>query len=947
MISMKKFFERISYIFKYRIGIIAVAFGVLFSILIVHLFNIQIINGAKYSSGLNGSIEKIVSTPASRGRIFDRNGVLLAYDEVAYAVNISDSGSYANLKEKNKTINSTIIKTLRLVEDNGDHYYNDFSIENVNGHYRYTVSGESLLRFLRDCYGVASVSDLKDNQKNKTADELVNDLILNYQVDVEGLNASPKELIELLYLRVNMTANSYTRYRSFTIANEVSEKTMSAILESSGELTGVTVDQKNVRRYKDAKYYSGIIGYTGIVSDDQLSEKDSSGNNKYESTDYVGKTGIEQVLENELAGKKGQKTVYLDTVGRITEVLKENQSIAGHDVYLTIDSKLQKKLYDAIEDKLSNIIIDKLRAGGEKYKYENGAVNDIYILMPEVIYGLVKNNLVKLSSLDNPTTDLEKSINNIYTNKKEQVVNWINSEMLSDGTKYENLTSEQKEYIWGVYEFLVSDGVIKTDVINTDDATYKSWISGSGLSLTEFIKYAFANNWIDINKVSKESYTDINDIYKDLVAYVKDNYSERRAFTLSVYKYMIQNGDVSQEDICMLLYDQGYLKKDDGLYERLSSGMSAQGFIVSALQSKILTPGELGLYPSSGGGIVEDPKTGQLLAMVSYPGYDSNKLTGNMDVGYYNSLQYNSSSPMLNWATQATCAPGSIFKLNTSITALEEGVATPGTTINCTGVYTDVTPNPRCWIYPGSHGLETMPTAIRDSCNIYFYTMGNLLARSKDGTYDSDYGTNLLKKYSDQLGLSTKSGIELPETEPRASDSSAIFSAIGQGTAAFSCVNIARYVTTITNEGTCYNSNVVLKVTDHDGNIISETKPTISNKMTNVKKETWSTVKEGMSLATGTYSALRKYSGIVACKTGTSQPSELQPDNGTFVSYAPLDNPEITLSIEIPFGYTSINNTEMAANFYDYYFGEYKTGTPAQTQSESGNAANEGQAVEN
>ena len=149
MISMKKFFERISYIFKYRIGIIAVAFGVLFSILIVHLFNIQIINGAKYSSGLNGSIEKIVSTPASRGRIFDRNGVLLAYDEVAYAVNISDSGSYANLKEKNKTINSTIIKTLRLVEDNGDHYYNDFSIENVNGHYRYTVSGESLLRFLQ------------------------------------------------------------------------------------------------------------------------------------------------------------------------------------------------------------------------------------------------------------------------------------------------------------------------------------------------------------------------------------------------------------------------------------------------------------------------------------------------------------------------------------------------------------------------------------------------------------------------------------------------------------------------------------------------------------------------------------------------------------------------------------------------------------------------------
>lgn len=931
---MKRFFERISYIFKYRIGIFAVVFAVLFTILIVHLFNIQIINGSKYSSGLNASIEKVVATPASRGRIFDRNGVVLAYDDIVYAVNISDSGSYSNLREKNAAINSTIIKTLRLVEKNGDHYYNDFSLENVNGHYRYTVGGDSLLRFLRDCYGVASVNELKDNQKTKSADELVNDLIKNYQVDVDGLNATTNELIELLYLRVNMTANSYTRYRSFTIANEVSEKTMSAILESSGDLTGVTVDQKNVRRYNDTKYYSGIIGYTGVVSDEQLSEKDASGNNKYETTDYVGKTGIEQVLENDLAGQKGKKTVYLDTVGRITEVLKENKSIAGHDVYLTIDSRLQKKLYDSIEDKLTEIIIDKLRSGGAKYQYENGAVKDIYILMPEVIYGLVKNNLVRLSSLENPKTDLERSINSAYTDKKDGIIKWLSSEMLSDGTKYETLDDEHKEYVWGVYKFLVSNEIIKTDVINTDDPKYKAWISGSGLSLTEFIKYAFASNWIDISKISTEKYTDINDIYRELVKYVESNYASNRDFALSLYKFMIRDGEIAQTDICKLLYEQGYLNKDSDLYNSLSGGMSAQGFIVSALKSKVLTPGELGLYPSSGGGIVEDPKTGQLLAMVSYPGYNSNKLTGNMDVGYYNSLQYNTASPMLNWAIQATCAPGSIFKMNTAITALEEGVASPDTSINCTGVYTDVTPNPRCWIYPGSHGLETMPTAIRDSCNIYFYTMGNLLARKKDGTYDSDYGTTLLKKYSDRLGLSTKSGIELPETEPRASDSSAIFSAIGQGTATYSCVNIARYVTTITNEGTCYNSNVVLKITDHDGNVISETKPTVSNTMKDIKSDTWATVKEGMSLATGTYEALRKYSGTVACKTGTSQPSELQPDNATFVSYAPLNDPEITLSIEIPFGYTSINNTQMAASFYDYYFEEYKTGVPANGQQD-------------
>ena len=279
---------------------------------------------------------------------------------------------------------------------------------------------------------------------------------------------------------------------------------------------------------------------------------------------------------------------------------------------------------------------------------------------------------------------------------------------------------------------------------------------------------------------------------------------------------------------------------------------------------------------------------------------------------------------MLNWATQAQCAPGSIFKLCTSIAALDTGVADSESDVYCTGVYTDVSPSPKCWVFPDGHGTEVMSTAIRDSCNVFFYTMGNRLASSRDGVYDSDYGTEVLADYAKRLGLATDSGIEVAQAEPHVSDTNAIASAIGQGTASFSCVNISRYVSTIVTNGKCYNSNLILKTTDNDGNILTESKPVIASTMDDVDEEHWATVKYGMLLATDTYDALQNDPYGIACKTGTSQPSLYEPDNATYVSYAPYDDPEITLSIEVPFGYNSIYNTEMAAVFYKYYFDEYK-----------------------
>ncbi len=785
------------------------------------------------------------------------------------------------------------------------------------------MEGKARLRFLRDCFGVATVDELTDEQKSISSQGLADYLTENYMIETADL--SSEELIEMFYLRVNMTANSYSRYRTFTIANEVNDETMAALLEASNELIGVTVDENYVRRYNEAKYYSGIIGYTGPVSSEQLEELQKR-NPEYDMNDVVGKGGIEETYEETISGHKGIKKVYLDNVGHITEVISSTESVAGHDIYLTIDTQLQKKLYEVIENKLTDIILEYLRDSGPKFEYTaEGVMDKIYILMPEVYSAFITNNLVSLSSLNNPTSDLEKSIHSVFERGQKDVTDWLVGEMRGEGTPYESLETYQKEYVWRAFEILMSEGIIDSSVLYLENDTVDKWNNGGNISFREFVEYCISAGYVNYDFYSDAAYAETEDLYNAIADRTAELVKDDRTFTINIYKRLCEDGSISGVEMCSLLYDQGYLSKDDDLYASLVSGnMTGKGFIENALREKILTPGELGVHPSSGGGIITDPYTGELLACVSYPGYDNNRLTGDMDTSYYAGLQFNAAAPMLNWATQAKCAPGSIFKLCTAITSLDTGVADANTEVYCEGLYKDVVPSPRCWIFPGMHGTESMATAIRDSCNVFFYTMGNRIASSRDGVYDSDYGTDKLAEYATRLGLATKSGIEIPEAEPKTSDTNAIASAIGQGTASFSCVNIARYVSTIVTDGECHNSNIIMKITDHDGNIITEHEDKVVSDMDDVAQEHWDTVKYGMHLATDTYPALEGDPYGIACKTGTSQPSIYEPDNATFVSFAPYYDPEITLSIEIPFGYNSIYNTEMAKVFYQYYFDEYK-----------------------
>ena len=275
---MKEVFEYILSLFKSRIFPLILVFAILVGVLINRLFGLQIINGESYVKDLSSSIQKDMSVAATRGRIFDKNGVLLAYNDLAYAVRISDSGKYNNNAEKNEKLNASIDKTLDIIEAKGDTYSNDFPIVYEDGQYVFNIKDNELLRFLRDIYGKRSISELSDEERNVTAQELFRQLCEKYEVVVasdssknqatvlsstvsflksqgymvEVAGFSVDHALMIVNLRRYMSANSYNRYISFTIANEVSDETVAAILESSDDLTGVTVEEQYIRRYVDS-----------------------------------------------------------------------------------------------------------------------------------------------------------------------------------------------------------------------------------------------------------------------------------------------------------------------------------------------------------------------------------------------------------------------------------------------------------------------------------------------------------------------------------------------------------------------------------------------------------------------------------------------------------------------------------------------------------------------
>ena len=939
--KIKRIFKKIS---LKRTTVLILVFVIMSVVLVRRLFDLQIIQGEDYISKFQARTTKERVLKSTRGNILDRNGDILASNVLSYSLTLEDNGTYTSTREKNLTLNGVAYQVLQILHSNGDDITHSFHIVvDKNGEYAFdVVEGFTLNRFRADIYGQALIDDLKDEQKTATADQMMEFLTGSekFSIALSGdraytedeltshglpLTLTKQEMLDIATIRYELNTNSFKKYMQVTIATNVSEKSVAAIMENKTGLQGIDVVEDSIRQYIDDESMAPILGYTGKASSEELTELRKQ-NPDYSNDAIVGKAGIEQYMELTLQGTDGKETVSVDNLGKVLKIDEDTkvEPVAGDDVQLTIETDWQSAIYQILKQRVAGVLLTKIDAAKTfDYTYVTDA-SQIRIPIYDVYNALISNSVIDITKFSNEdASDIEKNLYAKFQQKQQRVFDTISTKLNgSNPPAYKDEDEETQEYLSYICNDLLRDtlGIISKDAIDTSDATYKAWTTDETISLKDYLTYATSQGWIDISSFSPEGeYLDSEEIYQALTAYIIDYLSTDTGFSKLLYKYMLQEDTISGQEICLVLYEQGVLDKNDDDYENLASGaMGAYDFMINKIYTLEIEPAQLALMPCSASAVVVDVKTGDVVALVSYPGYDNNRLTNDMDTDYYAKLALDQSSPFFNKATQQTTAPGSTLKLLSTIAGMEEGIIDEGTYIECTGTFDYVDPPINCW-YKNGHGSLDIRTAIEQSCNYFFNMIGFQLGKVGDNEFSEVQSLNKLQEYASLIGLDRKTGIELSEATPKVSDAKAVPSYMGQGNNLFTTSELARYATVMATSGNVFKLTLLDKVMDPKGDVIQEYEPEIED-VVNISSNIWDVIHDGMRRVIQTHSQFDGLGVEVAGKTGTAELDLRHPNHGLFVGYAPASDPEYAVAIRIANGYSSGNACLIANDIFKYMY---------------------------
>ena len=939
--KIKRIFKKIS---LKRTTVLILVFVIMSVVLVRRLFDLQIIQGEDYISKFQARTTKERVLKSTRGNILDRNGDILASNVLSYSLTLEDNGTYTSTREKNLTLNGVAYQVLQILHSNGDDITHSFHIVvDKNGEYAFdVVEGFTLNRFRADIYGQALIDDLKDEQKTATADQMMEFLTGSekFSIVLSGdraytedelishglpLTLTKQEMLDIATIRYELNTNSFKKYMQVTIATNVSEKSVAAIMENKTGLQGIDVVEDSIRQYIDDESMAPILGYTGKASSEELTELRKQ-NPDYSNDAIVGKAGIEQYMELTLQGTDGKETVSVDNLGKVLKIDEDTkvEPVAGDDVQLTIDTDWQSAIYQILKQRVAGVLLTKIDAAKTfDYTYVTDA-SQIRIPIYDVYNALISNSVIDITKFSNEdASDIEKNLYAKFQQKQQRVFDTISTKLNgSNPPAYKDEDEETQEYLSYICNDLLRDtlGIISKDAIDTSDATYKAWTTDETISLKDYLTYATSQGWIDISSFSPEGeYLDSEEIYQALTAYIIDYLSTDTGFSKLLYKYMLQEDTISGQEICLVLYEQGVLDKNDDDYENLASGaMGAYDFMINKIYTLEIEPAQLALMPCSASAVVVDVKTGDVVALVSYPGYDNNRLTNDMDTDYYAKLALDQSSPFFNKATQQTTAPGSTLKLLSTIAGMEEGIIDEGTYIECTGTFDYVDPPINCW-YKNGHGSLDIRTAIEQSCNYFFNMIGFQLGKVGDNEFSEVQSLNKLQEYASLIGLDRKTGIELSEATPKVSDAKAVPSYMGQGNNLFTTSELARYATVMATSGNVFKLTLLDKVMEPKGDVIQEYEPEIED-VVNISSNIWDVIHDGMRRVIQTHSQFDGLGVEVAGKTGTAELDLRHPNHGLFIGYAPASDPEYAVAIRIANGYSSGNACLIANDIFKYMY---------------------------
>ena len=451
---MRRYLDHFFDLCKNRIFVMLCGIIVLFAIIVLRLFSLQIIHGAQYEESITASVSKELPVTAPRGGIYDRYGRPLAINTVAYCVQVDGSVTLEFTREEQQELAADLTRALW---EKGETKTDSLPITKKSP-YRFTFDGTDEEKETRETRWKNSIG-LEKKQRNMTAEEclhwlyeqyeppadfndaqkrtyvslcmsddrnlmaltlamkltdfgeeIVDELplgteapysfqfngnknrekswkesmgmegeqiyfdslkTLDYLRDYFGLpEGLPNDLIRsTLGIRYSMYLQRYQQYQTVNVATDVSDKTLAYVEENQDTFPCVIIDTISLREYPQGKYFAHILGYIRQMTENDYAlykdDVDADGNPNYSQTDIVGQDGMEKLFERELNGTDGKVQIEVDNQGRRMSVIASTEPIPGKDLFLTLDSKLQKVAYDTLESELRKAVLTKLTTTGK------------------------------------------------------------------------------------------------------------------------------------------------------------------------------------------------------------------------------------------------------------------------------------------------------------------------------------------------------------------------------------------------------------------------------------------------------------------------------------------------------------------------------------------------------------------------------------------------------
>lgn len=902
-----------------RVFLLATAFSIMFAILISRLFFLQIVKGEEYVQ--NDSYSQIeIETEGIRGNIYDVNGRPLTVNEVVYSIKILPE-DITGLDPD--ILNNQILDLIKIAESNGEIVNSELPLELQGDEIIFSVNSDSKVRyFLREIYGV---KELTKEQLNLTGNDVFNILLDKFSISKDfNEKYTHEDALKIMNVRYQLYLGRFKSYQSITLVESIKNETLVFLKEHQRDFTGIYVTNDVVRRYPYGESVAHITGYTGIIDSYMLEELQEKG---YDQNSIVGRSGIEKEMELYLQGTSGKKVYNINSQGKIVseEVVELPQQ--GNDVYLSIDARLQQQLYKRLEEQLADVLLDKIVVTPTK----PGQIG-----INEVLLALFKNRLIDIDELSTSNDYYSARVYNAFKSVKKDLENRyrqlvFSGSLIKDyGELYQNFYIEMAQTMKISKHFIYDYDNAQYEYQKHESyETYKKY----EISTPDFIKLSLENDFIQ-RSVYTDLSSDLDQATQQILTYEVDKLVKSDNFTLQVFQYMIENNLISGSNIIMILYEQGIIT---GSQQEMDNAATGRFSPLAVIENKLnynnfadgipqIKPYQLGLDPSTASVVITDVNTGSVKAMVSYPGYDNNRMN---ERGYYNSLINNSTKPLLNRPIQEKTEPGSTFKMLSAMAALEEGVVTVNEKINSIGTFTKGNPDkpPKCWAvgYGYVHGPTDVKRALEVSCNYYFSEMGFRLGKLENNAFSHKTAISILDKYIHYFGLDTTSGVELGEQNPQNTSFDALRAAFGNNRNLYNPAQLARYVSSIANGGTTYNLFMIDKVISQQKEVVDEGKTTVYYE-NNFQPEYIEAIQQGMyDVTTGKNGTAKSiFAGFevpVAGKTGTAQNSHGEGnDHAVFTGYAPYDNPQIGISLVLPYAGGSANAAKVSREIIGIYF---------------------------